>query len=122
MKTFRMLGMAVVAIMMSLNFVACSDDEKADSYADLIVGTWVEDGYYADTHTFNKDGSYMYQDEDEESRPMTGTWKVTGDKLYISVSLFGGIEREVVIRELTSTTLVWYDYEYETETTLNRLK
>ena len=122
MKTLRMIGMAVVAIMMSLNFVACSDDEKTDSYADLIVGVWKETGAFEDLHFFNKDGSYMYQDEDEESRPMTGTWKVTGDKLHISVSFFGGIEREVVIRELTSTTLVWYDYEYETETTLNRAK
>jgi hypothetical protein len=122
MKKLRMLGMAVVAIMMSLNFLACSDDEKADSYADLIVGTWEETGAFADTHIFNKNGSYTYQDEDEGSRPLTGTWKVTGDKLYISVSLLGGIERELVIRELTSTTLVWYDYEYETETTLTRVK
>ena len=122
MKTFRMLGMAVVAIMMSLNFVACSDDEKADDYADLIVGTWVEDGYYAYTHTFNKNGSYTYQDEDEEAQPMTGTWKVAGDKLYISVSVFGGLESEFVIRELTSSTLVWYDTEYENETALTRVK
>ncbi|MDD3039643.1 hypothetical protein [Bacteroides sp.] len=30
MRTFRLLGMALVAVMMCVNFVACSDDEEGD--------------------------------------------------------------------------------------------
>ena len=36
MKTLRFIGMAIVAIIMSVNFVACSDDDDDNP----IVGTW----------------------------------------------------------------------------------
>ena len=58
MKKLRMLGMAVVAIMMSLNFLACSDDEKADSYADLIVGVWKETGAFEDLERGRRNNRY----------------------------------------------------------------
>lgn len=31
MKTLRFIGMAIVAIIMSVNFVACSDDDEEDN-------------------------------------------------------------------------------------------
>ena len=39
MKTLRFIGMAVIAIMLSVNFVACSDDDEDLDVAQL-EGTW----------------------------------------------------------------------------------
>ena len=39
MKTLRFIGMAVVAIIMSLNFAACSDDDE-DIDVSQLEGTW----------------------------------------------------------------------------------
>lgn len=67
MKTLRLIGMALVAIIMSMNFVACSDDDDDNP----IVGVWQNDD--EDEHlrlTFNADGSgeeYLFWDNDSES-------------------------------------------------------
>ena len=67
MKTLRFIGMAIVAIIMSVNFVACSDDDDDNP----IVGVWQNDD--EDEHlrlTFNADGSgeeYLCWDNDSES-------------------------------------------------------
>ena len=39
MKTLRFIGMAIVAIIMSVNFVACSDDDE-DIDVSQLEGTW----------------------------------------------------------------------------------
>ena len=39
MKTLRFIGMALVAIIMSVNFVACSDDDE-DIDVSQLEGTW----------------------------------------------------------------------------------
>ena len=67
MKTLRFIGMAIVAIIMSVNFVACSDDDDDNP----IVGVWQNDD--EDEHLrlkFNADGSgeeYLFWDNDSES-------------------------------------------------------
>ena len=61
MKTLRFIGMAIVAIIMSVNFVACSDDDDDNP----IVGTWrseVDNYGYSDSYTFNADGSGIWQE------------------------------------------------------------
>ena len=40
MKTLRFFGMALVAVILSVNFVACSDDDDESSNAASLVGTW----------------------------------------------------------------------------------
>ena len=44
MKTFRMIGMAIMAVMLSFTMSSCdNDDEEVDPYKDypqLIVGKW----------------------------------------------------------------------------------
>ena len=42
MKTLRFIGMAIIAVVISVNFVACSsdDDDENESNSPL-VGTWV---------------------------------------------------------------------------------
>ena len=39
MKTLRLIGMAIVAIVMSVNFTSCSDDDDDIDIAQL-EGTW----------------------------------------------------------------------------------
>lgn len=67
MKTLRLIGMALAAIMMSVNFVACSDDDDDNP----IVGVWQNDDEGEHLRwTFNADGSgseYLYYDDDSES-------------------------------------------------------
>ena len=50
MRTLRFIGMAIVAVIMSVNFAACSDDDEEGSTptTENIVGQWVltyEEGY-----------------------------------------------------------------------------
>ena len=39
MKTLRFIGMALIAVIMCVNFVACSDDDEEEANA-AIEGTW----------------------------------------------------------------------------------
>jgi uncharacterized lipoprotein YehR (DUF1307 family) len=39
MKTLRLIGMAIVAVIMCVNFAACSDDDEEEANA-TIEGTW----------------------------------------------------------------------------------
>ena len=43
MRTLRLIGMAVIAVIMSVNFTACSDDEEEDNrpLSEKIIGHWV---------------------------------------------------------------------------------
>lgn len=41
MKTLRLIGMAIIAVIMSINFVACDDDDEDSNTIDTssLVGT-----------------------------------------------------------------------------------
>ena len=41
MKTLRLLGMALIAILVSVNFAACSGDEEEQGETFNIEGTWL---------------------------------------------------------------------------------
>lgn len=41
MKAFRLIGMALFAIMMCVNFTACSsDDDDEENFESSLIGTW----------------------------------------------------------------------------------
>ena len=49
MKTLRFIGMAVIAVIMSVNFMACSDDDdEDDKQSNTIIGTWEVTGDTSD--------------------------------------------------------------------------
>ena len=82
MKTLRFIGMAIVAIIMSVNFVACSDDDDDNP----IVGTWrseVDNYGYSDSYTFNADGSGIWQEfkGDKQTDSESFKYSVDGDKI-----------------------------------------
>ena len=41
MKTFRLIGMALLAVVMCMNFTSCSDDEEEQGETYRIEGTWL---------------------------------------------------------------------------------
>lgn len=66
MKTFRLAGALVIALILSLLLTACSDDDETD-YAKFVVGKWDAEsmgildnephGEYYFTYTFKTDGT-----------------------------------------------------------------
>lgn len=59
MKLLRMVGLAVVAILMSVNLSSCKDDDKDDKIdnCDYIVGTWVRSNQWVTIDiTFKENG------------------------------------------------------------------
>lgn len=40
MKAFRLIGMALFAIMMCANFTACSSDDDEENFESSLIGTW----------------------------------------------------------------------------------
>ena len=122
MKTLRFIGMAIIAVVISVNFVACSsddDDDENESNSPL-VGTWVNienrnSVEYKDVMTINADGTgsdaiyingqldkdgvdnfkYTY---DEKSKVFTGIWEEDSDGESDVYSMH--------VHELTSSTLV----------------
>lgn len=94
MKTFRIIGMALVAILLSLSFASCSDDDDDNSGANpLLAGTtwkvvsvigqsgdWA--GFQGHSVTFNGDGSIRFS-------PTTGwtyaKWSLNGNILKFTL-------------------------------------
>ena len=66
MKTLRLAGALIIALILTLHLTACSDDDETD-YADFVVGTWDAEsmgildnephGEYYFTYTFKADGT-----------------------------------------------------------------
>lgn len=61
MKTFRLIGMALVAVLMCVNFASCSDDDEEEvskkSLAEMIIGRWEQfhsNGDYDDVIVVDK--------------------------------------------------------------------
>lgn len=58
MKTLRLIGMAIIAVIMSINFVACDDDEDSDNIS--LIGKWKVDSRIEVEHGVTT--HYTYQD------------------------------------------------------------
>ena len=105
MKTLRLIGMAVIAVIMSVNFVACSDDDEDKGSSNPIVGTWQEDegnGNYF-VWKFNADGTGIEQEYyngqlyepdtftytyDEKTTVLTITYKEEGDLIAEDIDTY----------------------------------
>ena len=67
MRTFRLIGMTLLMIMLTVNFTACSDDDDnelslpVDNTLELLIGTWEGTGEVAGRlFKFNEDYTYSY--------------------------------------------------------------
>ena len=87
MKTFRMIGMALVAVMLGFTMSSCENDDEVDPYKDypqLIVGTWFNftpeaSGYIS----FHTNGAYSEVGYNNIIGWMetSGTYLLDGNKL-----------------------------------------
>ena len=115
MKTFRLIGMALVAVMFGFAMSACSDDddeylkELEKEYSRLIVGKWFN--FTPDVSVFleyRADGTCntVGFDKNPGWLEFNGTYRLEGDKLF-QTSLNGADELKV---ELTDNEFVIKDF------------
>ena len=94
MKSFRMIGMALVAMVLSFGLSSCSDDDEEDAYKDypqLIVGKWFN---FTPTESvfmnFNLDKTFSVIGYDENNvlgwMNWSGTYHIDGNKLVYNLS------------------------------------
>lgn len=133
MKTLRIIGMAVVAVIMSVNFAACGDDDDDFNTADLI-GLWEgvssdsvekENGQIVDTDTddlsdvrmrFNSDGTLVGYEKVNGvwiEEDYVSTWIYKDGKLYATSEDAENVIGNVI--ELNSERLVIGGSYSETE-------
>ncbi len=108
MKIFRMIGMVLVAVMLSFTMSSCdNDDDEVDPYKDypqLIVGKWFnftpEVSIFQD---FQADGTLKSTglDTDWGWFELEGTYRVDGNKIISSVVADG--ENRVITQEVEFT-------------------
>lgn len=109
-KTLKYLSLMLISIIS----VACGGDEKSNptdsSYNSLIVGKWqMDNSESSDIWTFTKEGYFKteYIDEDGERIVGAGSWHITGNELYYSIT-FSEDETENnhdIIAELTTSKM-----------------
>ncbi|MBR2030605.1 MAG: hypothetical protein IKA04_00080 [Alistipes sp.] len=122
MKTFRMIGMALVAVMLSFTMSSCdNDDDEVNPYKDypqLIVGKWFNFtpeasmfvNYQAD-NTFNMVG----WDKELGWRDATGTYTLEGEEITSLLVHADGSQIESRTKiEITNDKLVIKGYANET--------
>ena len=115
MKTFRLLGMVLIAILVSVNFASCSSDDEEESYEKQLIGTWIEVNSPEECrcYTFNSDHTVIcwathYGVEGE--RKWTFKWSAT--KTHIT--LIGGKDGdEPEAYRIDGDHLYFYDGVFE---------
>lgn len=129
MKTFKLIGMALLAIIISVNLTACSDDDK-DVNSNSLEGTWglthiieetgeeYEYDPYNPTPNTDDELKIVFKKTSDNSYTMdlynpanAGNWEliesVTGvlNQNTFTFSLEGEAPRTLIIQELTSNQL-----------------
>jgi hypothetical protein len=115
MKTFRMIGMALVAVVLGFAMSSCENGDEVDPYKDypqLIVGKWFnftpEASMFA---VYNADGTYSQVGYDSETLgwiDFEGTYSIEDNKLHRNAILDDGtIENVTFATEITKDELVF---------------
>lgn len=119
MKTFRIIGMTLLAILLNLSFVACSDDDDNESGTNTSLSgtTWKvisvasQDEDWADfegySATFKSDGSITFN-------PSTGwsyaKWSLNGDILKFTLGEGSADDCIVGKINISGNTATWDCY------------
>lgn len=87
MKTFRFIGMALLAVVVSINFIACSDDEEKSGEYKLAGTSWTQDGD-DDIFCFLNGGEVVtyenYIDYKNGEKAYHMKWSINGDVLTLT--------------------------------------
>lgn len=96
MKTLRFIGMAIIAVIMSVNFMACGDDDEEEGgNAASLVGKWKIEKINEDGETLKWDGypyfvlteKHLYfTDDNGETKSDYSTYTYDADKKIINAS------------------------------------
>ena len=125
MKTFRLIGMVLIAFFMGVNFVACSEDDDAptnDSTALIkaVKGKWVADGYdgFMEMDFNDCTGPWIKLFENEVNYKKDQIsyllgWEIIGND-FIKIGYQGKIYKILRIHEKTDNTIIWKDYSEDT--------
>ena len=130
MKTFKLFGMVLLALTMSMSFASCSDDadepvNEEGTMNGTLYGTWEStwekgfeiwpDPYYKKEWdkstsglfiTFNRDGTGTECDTGDKEMKLNFTWTLKGDKLIRHYDNQPVETEDVgIIRELSKNTL-----------------
>lgn len=135
MKTLRLIGTALLMVVLCINFVACSDDEDEEANKPLsekLIGHWVltyEEGFikeanqpdyewshapkdeceYFGNFTFRADGTYSEYELDGTSNPQSiEKWSVNGNVITLIEDEHERYDLKVI--EITSDKLVLEHY------------
>lgn len=117
MKTLRFIGMALLAVVLCVNLVACSDDDEPAQSG--IEGTWLRSGQ-------QYDGSYYYQqfvfegntwslkdwssyEKEPSNYEASGTYSISGD--IVTIKYNDGRETGTYRFSLQGDKLVIYDFD-----------
>ena len=103
MKTFRMIGMALVAVVLGFAMSSCENDDDVDPYKDypqLIVGKWFNFSPEASVYTeFKTDGTCHVVGYDKHASlgfmETFGAYSLDGNKLTTIYTLTDGSQHEV---------------------------
>lgn len=122
MKTLKLIGIALIAILMCVNFAACcsDDDPNEESVINLskaIIGTWVQDGD-DDIMVIKSNGTLTWYDDETDYKndeiSEIYQWEVKGEWLYFYYE--GRTMEEMRPIEVKNNIIVWKeydDYEYD---------
>ena len=125
MKTFRMIGMALVAMMLGFTMSSCDNEENeavVDPYKDypqLIVGKWFD--FTPDASMFmdyKADGTYSVVGYGEGIGWLgcSGTYSLNGDRLTnIMQNADGSTTKSVSVVEITEDKLIYKSSESGTD-------
>lgn len=114
MKTIRIVGMALLSVLMCINFASCNSSDDDNSFKELIIGRWeqIENNKRIDhCKVFSSDGtgnSYTYGENHEWFE-----WSINGNKLHMTFYNVGkesdGTSYEYQIIKLDNQCLI-YNY------------
>lgn len=125
--------MAVIAVIMSVNFMACSDD---DEQSNTVIGTWevtgdTSDEEYndiGDIYTFYSDGKGLLEWVDNNGKDSsTITYKTNSDNTIIYIDYEDGDGFEEMRMSISDNALMKWTYTDEEDgkdytMTLKRIK
>ena len=126
MKTFRLIGAGIIAILLSFTFTACDKDNEDESDYTTIVGEW-QDG--STTLILGSDGSYTSINKSIPSHTQyrRGTYSYNSKQglLIINVKASnenGAYQQTLVVQTLTKSTLVLLYTDGDVEGYYERIK
>ena len=92
MKTLRMIGMVILAVLMCMNFTSCNNDDLNNNIQNRLIGTWKQvnyrEGYYSRNWLyidFQKDGICYYASSPEYFQENKALWSYSKENKMLRI-------------------------------------